>query len=34
MADIAIFDFDKIDSPKRGVYRNDLPGGHRRLVAP
>jgi N-acyl-D-aspartate/D-glutamate deacylase len=33
-ADIAIFDFDKVDSPKRGVYRNDLPGGHRRLVAP
>ena len=33
-ADIAIFDFDKIDSPKKGVYRNDLPGGHRRLVAP
>ena len=33
-ADIAIFDFDKVDSPKKGVYRNDLPGGHRRLVAP
>jgi N-acyl-D-amino-acid deacylase len=33
-ADLAIFDFDKIDSPKKGVYRNDLPGGHRRLVAP
>ncbi len=33
-ADIVIFDFDKVDSPKKGVYRNDLPGGHRRLVAP
>jgi len=33
-ADIAIFDFDKVDSPKKGVYRNDLPGGRRRLVAP
>jgi N-acyl-D-amino-acid deacylase len=33
-ADIAIFDFDKVDSPKKGVYRSDLPGGHRRLVAP
>jgi N-acyl-D-amino-acid deacylase len=33
-ADITIFDFDKVDSPKKGVYRNDLPGGHRRLVAP
>ncbi len=33
-ADIAIFDFDKVDSPRKGVYRSDLPGGHRRLVAP
>jgi N-acyl-D-aspartate/D-glutamate deacylase len=33
-ADLAIFDYDTIGSPKRGEIRNDLPGGGRRLVVP
>jgi N-acyl-D-amino-acid deacylase len=33
-ADLAIFDFNTIGSPKRGEIRNDLPGGGRRLVVP
>jgi N-acyl-D-aspartate/D-glutamate deacylase len=31
-ADIAIFDYDKIDCPERPEIRFDLPGGGRRLV--
>ena len=33
-ADFAIFDLARIGSKKRGVMRNDLPGGGRRLVMP
>jgi N-acyl-D-aspartate/D-glutamate deacylase len=33
-ADLAIFDFNTIGSPKRGEMRADLPGGGRRLVVP
>ena len=33
-ADLAIFDYNTIGSPKRGEIRNDLPGGGRRLVVP
>ncbi|MGH8010996.1 MAG: N-acyl-D-amino-acid deacylase family protein, partial [Candidatus Binataceae bacterium] len=33
-ADLAIFDFHKIGSNKRGEMRNDLPGGGRRFVMP
>jgi N-acyl-D-amino-acid deacylase len=33
-ADVAIFDYNTIGSPKRGEIRNDLPGGGRRLVVP
>ncbi len=33
-ADLALFDYNTIGSPKRGEIRNDLPGGGRRLVVP
>ncbi len=33
-ADVAVFDYSTIGSPKRGEIRNDLPGGGRRLVVP
>ena len=33
-ADFAIFDLARVGSKKRGVMRNDLPGGGRRLVMP
>ncbi len=33
-ADFAIFDLSTVGSQKRGVMRNDLPGGGRRLVMP
>jgi len=33
-ADVAVFDYGTIGSPKRGEIRNDLPGGGRRLVVP
>ncbi len=33
-ADIAIFDADKVGSPRRGTMRSDLPGGGKRLVMP
>ncbi len=33
-ADLAIFDYNTIGSPKRAEIRNDLPGGGRRLVMP
>ncbi|MGH8595764.1 MAG: N-acyl-D-amino-acid deacylase family protein [Gammaproteobacteria bacterium] len=33
-ADFAVFDLARIGSEKRGVMRNDLPGGGRRLVMP
>jgi N-acyl-D-amino-acid deacylase len=33
-ADLAIFDYSTIGSPKRAEVRNDLPGGGRRLVMP
>ncbi|HKD68488.1 MAG TPA: amidohydrolase family protein [Candidatus Binataceae bacterium] len=33
-ADIAIFDADKVGSPRRGTMKDDLPGGGKRLVMP
>src|SRR5579885_825264 len=33
-ADLTIFDYSTIGSPRRGEMRNDLPGGGRRLVVP
>jgi N-acyl-D-aspartate/D-glutamate deacylase len=33
-ADIAVFDPERVGSAPRGVMRNDLPGGRRRLVMP
>jgi N-acyl-D-amino-acid deacylase len=33
-ADIAIFDADRVGSPRRGTMTNDLPGGGKRLVMP
>ncbi len=33
-ADLAIFDYNTIGSPKRGEMRADLPGGGKRLVVP
>jgi N-acyl-D-amino-acid deacylase len=33
-ADVTVFDYSTIGSPKRGEIRNDLPGGGRRLVVP
>src|SRR5215469_2155191 len=33
-ADIVAFDYNTVGSDKRGVMRNDLPGGGRRLVMP